>query len=190
MLVHSSLSAALLAAGVIVPTIAVSVSAAPASFEKPLETRLIGQKAPTPEPVERFETSDDYGGLGFADLEQLRLLLAEIGSVRLETDNNGQDYLSGTVDGINFLVDVYNCDPGCADLTLTATFEIDGLTNELMNEWNASRRFGKSFIRDDGDAVIQFVINTRYGITTETFRDDLIWWQDVLTDYVEFIGFR
>lgn len=171
--------------------------AADGSLTKPEQPGLIAQKQPAPqpspqpqEPVERFTSSDEYGGLVFADLEQLHLLLAEIGSVRRETDEQGVTYLAGTVEGINYVVDVYNCDPGCADLTFTASFEMQGMTNDLMNEWNASRRFGKAYIRSDGDAIIQMAINTRFGITTETFRDDLIWWQDVLTDYVEFIGFR
>ena len=168
-----------------------------AAGEKPGIVRVLGQKAPpvTPapdEPGDSFATvpGGNSGGLVFANLSDLRLLVAEIGSARLERDDNGEDYIAASVNGINYAVDVYNCDPDCADLTFTASFETSGVTTDQMNEWNTTRRFGKAYIRDDGDAVIQFAINTRYGITVETFRDDLVWWETVLDDYADFIGFR
>lgn len=164
---------------------------------KPLEITLIGQKAPVNMPGtdptgDPFATvpGSNSGGLVFANIPDLLILAAEVGSARLERDDDGQEYVAGSIDGINYALDVYNCEPECADLTFTASFEMNGITDALMNEWNASRRFGKSYIRSDGDAVLQMAINTRYGISVETFRDDLVWWETVLTDYVEFIGFR
>lgn len=164
---------------------------------KPAEITIIGQKAPAAAPG-TDPTGDPFatvpgghsGGLIFANIPDLLILAAEVGSARLERDDDGQEYVAGSIDNINYALDVYNCEPDCADLTFTASFEMNGMTDALMNEWNASRRFGKAYIRSDGDAVLQMAINTRYGITVETFRDDLIWWETVLTDYVEFIGFR
>ncbi len=169
-------------------------------FNKPLEISVVGQKGPAPgisnprtdQLGDAFATvpGSNSGGLVFANLSDLRLLVAEIGSARLERDDDGDQYIVANVNGINYAVDVYNCEPDCADLTFTASFEVDGISDTLMNEWNATRRFGKAYIREDGDAVIQFAINTRYGISVETFRDDMEWWKTVLDDYVEFIGFR
>lgn len=165
--------------------------------DKPADITLIGQKAPDAAP-ETDPTGDPFatvpgensGGLVFANIPDLLILAAEVGSARLDRDDDGQEYVAGTIDGINYALDVYNCDPDCADLTFTASFEMSGVTDAMMNEWNASRRFGKAYIRADGDAVLQIAINTRYGISVETFRDDMVWWETVLTDYVEFIGFR
>lgn len=164
---------------------------------KPSDAAIVGQKAPSATP-DTGPTGDPFasvpggnsGGLIFANIPDLLILAAEVGSARLERDDDGQEYIAGSIDGINYALDVYNCDPDCADITFTASFEMNGVTDSLMNEWNATRRFGKAYIRSDGDAVLQIAINTRYGITVETFRDDLIWWETVLTDYVEFIGFR
>lgn len=165
--------------------------------EKPDTISLIGQKAPPATPAPDTPGDDfatvpggNSGGLVFANLSDLRLLVAEVGSARMERDDNDEDYIAASIDGINYAVDVYNCDPDCADLTLTASFEMSGVTTDQMNEWNTTRRFGKAYIRNDGDAVIQIAINTRYGITVETFRDNLVWWETVLGDYVDFIGFR
>lgn len=164
---------------------------------KPADITLVGQKAPVTAPGtdptgDPFATipGGNSGGLVFANIPDLLLLAAEVGSARLERDDDGQEYVAGSIDGINYALDVYNCDPECADLTFTASFEVNGVTDSMMNEWNATRRFGKAYIRPDGDAVLQIAINTRYGITVETFRDDMVWWETVLTDYVEFVGFR
>ncbi|CAN0604131.1 unnamed protein product, partial [Ectocarpus sp. 12 AP-2014] len=94
-------------------------------------------------------------GQVFANITELCPLVAEVGTARVDRDGNGEQYIAATLDGINFAVDVYNCEPDCADLSFTASFEMEGLTVALMNEWNSTRRFGKAYIRDDGDAVIQ-----------------------------------
>lgn len=180
--------------------VALSVSAIAAEVpvsEQPVDVTYVGQKAPTDAPDgdttgDEFATvpGENSGGLVFANIPDLLVLAAEVGSARVDRDDDGQEYVAGSIDGINYALDVYNCDPECADLTFTASFEMNGVTDAMMNEWNASRRFGKAYIRSDGDAVLQIAINTRYGITVETFRDDMVWWETVLTDYVEFIGFR
>lgn len=164
---------------------------------KPADASLVGQKAPVETPGtdtlgDEFATvpGSNSGGLVFANIPDLLLLAAEVGSARIERDDEGQEYIAGSIDGINYALDVYNCEPECADLTFTASFEMDGVSDTMMNDWNSTRRFGKAYIRPDGDAVLQIAVNTRYGITVETFRDDLVWWETVLTDYVEFIGFR
>lgn len=159
------------------------------SNEKPSEAPFVAQKAPTTAPATSCGGSAP-SGLVFANITEICPLIAEIGTARLDRDSNGEEYIAATLDGINFAVDVYNCEPDCADLSFTASFEMEGLTVALMNEWNSTRRFGKAYIRDDGDAVIQIAINTRHGVALETFRDDLVWWETVLQDYVEFIGFR
>lgn len=159
----------------------------PVTNEKPLDTALVAQKGPTPS---ASCNGTAPSGMVFANLDELCPLVAESGAARLERDGNGEQYIAATLNGINYAVDVYNCEPDCADLSFTASFEMDGMTVELMNEWNSTRRFGKAYIREDGDAVIQIAINTRHGIALETFRDDLVWWETVLQDYVEFIGFR
>lgn len=164
-------------------------AAALISNEKPSEAAPVAQKAPTAAPATSCSGSAP-SGLVFANITEICPVIAEVGTARLDRDSNGEQYIAGTLDGINFAVDVYNCEPDCADLSFTASFEMEGLTVALMNEWNSTRRFGKAYIRDDGDAVIQIAINTRHGIALETFRDDLVWWETVLQDYVEFIGFR
>lgn len=148
--------------------------------------------APAPERTETFVTNPggSVGGLLFADIDDLVLLAAEKGAATVERDDDGARYVAAKMDGLNYVIDVYNCDPDCADLTLTASFTLDGITVERINEWNQTRRFRKAYIGSDGDAVIQFAINTRHGITVETFRDDLVWWETVLPEYAEFIGFR
>lgn len=187
----------LIASTILVALTAPAMSAGIEVIGKPSDMTRVGQKAPVSAP-ESDPTGDPFatvpgsnsGGLVFANVPDLLILAAEVGSARLERDDDGQEYVAGSIDNINYALDVYNCEPDCADLTFTASFEIDGITDAMMNEWNATRRFGKAYIRSDGDAVLQIAINTRYGITVETFRDDLVWWETVLIDYVEFIGFR
>lgn len=156
---------------------------------QPMDTAPVAQKAPITAPSTSC-TGPAPTGPVFANINELCPLVAEIGTARVDRDGNGEEYIAATLNGINFAVDVYNCEPDCADLSFTASFEMEGLTVDRMNEWNSTRRFGKAYIRDDGDAVIQIAINTRHGIALETFRDDLVWWETVLQDYVEFIGFR
>lgn len=184
------LVAAALMAG-LTPWSAHAASPVPPAGEKPAEAALLAQKGPAPSiPTASCSGPAPTTGLIFAELADLCPIVAEIGSARLERGANGDDYIAATLDGINYAVDVYNCDPDCADLSFTASFELDSVNVDLMNQWNQTRRFGKAYIREDGDAVIQIAINTRFGVPVETFRDDLVWWETVLEDYVSFIGFR
>lgn len=164
-------------------------AAALTSDEKLSDMAPVAQKTPITTPSASC-TGPVPSGPVFANIDDICPLVAEVGTARVDRDSNGEQYIAATLNGINFAVDVYNCEPDCADLSFTASFEMEGLTVALMNEWNSTRRFGKAYIRDDGDAVIQIAINTRHGIALETFRDDLVWWETVLQDYVEFIGFR
>jgi hypothetical protein len=183
------MTAALLAC--LTPWSAYAASLAPAAGEKPVEATLLAQKGPAPSiPSGSCNGPAPTSGLIYANLVELCPLVAEMGTARMERGSNGDDYIAASIDGINYAVDVYNCDPDCADLSFTASFEMEGVGIDLMNQWNQTRRFGKAYIREDGDAVIQIAINTRYGVPVETFRDDLVWWETVLEDYVSFIGFR
>ena len=129
-------------------------------------------------------------GLVFADLPELCPILAESGSARLERYDDGQQYIVGTINGLNYGLDVYNCDPQCADMSFSASFTLDGVTMERMNEWNRTQRFGTAYLDEEGDAWILWTVNTRFGIPAETFRDDIVWWSSIMDNFANHIGFR
>lgn len=105
----------------------------------------------------------------------------------LEKDGNGDPKIRSGAAGSNFTIYFYGCTNGadCRSIQISAGFDLtDGTTAEVMNEWNARKRYGKAYVDQDGDPWIEMDLNLDYGgITPETFRDDLDLWERLVADF-------
>ncbi|MEZ5722580.1 MAG: YbjN domain-containing protein [Paracoccaceae bacterium] len=60
-----------------------------------------------------------------------------------------------------------------------------------MNTWNAEKRFGKAFLDDEGDLVIEMNVNLWSGVSENNpQRDTFDWWRVVIESFEEYIGFE
>jgi hypothetical protein len=90
--------------------------------------------------------------------------------------DGADEYVDASADGLNFTVDLYDCDRGrCRAVQFTASFEKNENTPTLqqLNTWNASKRYVKLYLTSKGDAVFQFDANIAPGGTWEALQDDL-----------------
>ena len=115
------------------------------------------------------------------------------GDAHLETDNQGDPMLVGTIEGIRYVGFFYGCGKGgtgCRSLELRASWTVDYVSLEHINEWNSTTRFGKAYIASDGDVVLEMEVNLDYGVTRDNLDDTFDWWRIGMTEYVEHLRNR
>ncbi|MBK1707855.1 MULTISPECIES: YbjN domain-containing protein [Marichromatium] len=122
-----------------------------------------------------------------ADPEAVLTAAKGFGSAELQTDSVGDPRIRGRMFGVIYLVTFYGCDDGkdCKDILFYAGWEQPGLTLEDVNRWNRDKRFGKAYIDDEGDAVLEFAVNLNYGVTPRNLEDTFDWWGVVLREFRE-----
>ncbi|MBL8554302.1 MAG: YbjN domain-containing protein [Phenylobacterium sp.] len=100
------------------------------------------------------------------------------------------EYVDASAEGLNFSVDMYDCDKArCRAVQFTVSFEKgkDTPTVQQMNAWNASKRYLKGYVSNDGEAVFQFDANIDPGGTWEALQDDLDVFVGFLADVKTFV---
>lgn len=111
--------------------------------------------------------------------------LQKFGTAEMSSDDTGDPLVKGSMEGINYLVFFYGCtnNSGCRNVTFMAGWNADGISQDTINEWNRTKRFGKAFIDEEGDPAIQMSVNLDFGVTAENFEDTVDWWRVVITDF-------
>ena len=125
--------------------------------------------------------------------EEMQEILQDLGyRAQLEVDNVGDPLISSTASGYKFRVLFYDCEngKGCNSIQFWAGFDTDepGDIAE-MNQWNAEKRFGKAYIDDENDPIIEMHYNIAGGVTRDNIEDILEWWEIVVGEFGTFIGF-
>lgn len=107
-----------------------------------------------------------------------------VGPAQLETSNNGQPLLTGSIEGNNYGILMYGCEDGaCDSLQFFARFTTDrnGLT--LLNQWNEDQRFGAAYVTRSGNVILHWSVNIDFGITRQNFVDSLDIWRLTLAEF-------
>lgn len=60
---------------------------------------------------------------------------------------------------------------------------------ETLNVWN-SAKWGKAMMDDEGDPWVILEVNTVGGITEANLRDTFTWWESMIVEFTDFIGFE
>lgn len=110
------------------------------------------------------------------------------GSALLETDDEGSPMIVGRIDGTRYVVLFYGCREvaGCTSIQLLAGWtDRDNVTLAKVNDWNMSRAFGRAYLDESGDPVLDYIINLERGITSRNLDDSFDWWRVILSDFTE-----
>jgi len=110
-------------------------------------------------------------------------ILKGFGSARLDANQTtGNPQISGRSDGKAYEVFFYGCKDkkDCGSIQFWAYW--DG-TPELskVNEWNKNTRYGKVYLDQDEDLVLEFDINLLYGVHPKTVEDSADVWVRLMT---------
>ena len=104
-------------------------------------------------------------------------------AARLEQDAQGDPVVRGEAAGYKFDLFFYGCEGGkaCDSLQFQVGFRKDaGVTGDLANRWNASKRFLQAGVRPNGDLVFSYDLTTVGGVSAANFGDILTWWEVML----------
>lgn len=106
------------------------------------------------------------------------------GPAQLETSNNGQPMMTGSIDGDNYGILMYGCEDGvCDSLQFFASFttERNGLT--LLNQWNEDQRFGAAYVSRSGNVILHWSVNIDFGVSRQNFADSFDIWRLTLAEF-------
>jgi hypothetical protein len=120
------------------------------------------------------------------DPEAIINLMRGFGSAVLETDDVGDPMIVARIDGTRFLVLFYGCEDGagCKSIQFRAAWESAGnISMGQLASWNADKRFGKAYLDDVKDPVVEMDVNLFGGVSTRNLEDTIDWWQLVLADF-------
>lgn len=100
-----------------------------------------------------------------------------------------------TRDGVNFAILFYQCDEAtleyCERFQFRARFTLDGKddenTLEVMNQFNLEWVFGKAYINDDNEAVIEYPLTVENGLSKRNLLAQFDLWEYVLDDFLAHI---
>ncbi|MCG5517260.1 MULTISPECIES: YbjN domain-containing protein [unclassified Ectothiorhodospira] len=120
------------------------------------------------------------------DPEQILNLARGYGSATLDTDGVGDPMITGRMDGTRYSIMFFGCsnNRNCKTLRFSTAWATDGeYTLADMNDWNESYRFGKAYLDDDGDPVLEMNVNMLYGVSRGNLDDTIDWWRVALTQF-------
>ena len=77
----------------------------------------------------------------------------------------------------------------CQSVMFRAGFRASGQTAEQMADWNREQRFGKAYLDEAGNPVVEFNVNLAGGVTRANLPDSVDRWQAVLAAFAEHVGY-
>jgi hypothetical protein len=114
----------------------------------------------------------------------------------LRYDKDGEPEILSGIEGINYLIFMYDCTKGrpqrCKSYQFWASFsELNPpLTVSRVNEWNERRRLSTASLGDQGRVRLKFSVNPVGADLGLNLRAYLAWWGQAVREFKTFINFR
>lgn len=127
-----------------------------------------------------------------ADVDTIVAIAARHGSAERQDQFSGNPGISGIIGETDYYIYFVNCNDTfvCEDINFYAGFYETRPTLESINEWNRDRRFGKAYLDQDGDAVVEMDVNLEYGVTADNLDATFQVWALVVEEFVAHIGYE
>lgn len=123
-----------------------------------------------------------------ADDPQAILEIAKgYGRAKLITDQDGDPQIVGRMKGTKYTVYFYGCENGrnCDDILFTAGWSGHRVSMGDINDWNRNKRYGKAYLDDENDPILELAVNLKYGVTSRNLDDTFDWWGVSLEGFEE-----
>ena len=111
---------------------------------------------------------------------------------KLGEDGVGDPMITSSVGGLDFNIYFYGCTDhsACKRLLFKIGYDLaDGTTWEVINDWNASKLFGRAYTDDESDPWLEMPVNLDGGVSQFNFEDTFDWWQVIVAEFQEHIDF-
>ncbi len=124
-----------------------------------------------------------------SDVEAVVNIARDYGSATVGMQQSGQAKIIARMDGVNYVAYFQNCSAAriCDDLNLYAGFLDIKPSQERINAWNASKRFGRAYIDPDGDAAMEMDINLKNGVSPANLSASFAIWRLILRQFVGYL---
>jgi hypothetical protein len=110
----------------------------------------------------------------------------------LEVDGEGDPLIRSSVGGTEFALVFYGCSEShdnCQILLFRAGYELsDKIGMNVINQWNATRLFGRAYLDEVSDPWIELVLNVEGGVTRAQFEKTFEWWETSVGEFEDEIG--
>ena len=115
-------------------------------------------------------------------------IASSYGAAELTTDSLGDPLVRGELSGVPYDVYFFGCENGadCKNLQFRTGGEYQGVSEADVARWNREKRFGKTFLDNNGNLVLEMNLNLDFGVTQENLFDTFDWWRVVVDEYVAF----
>jgi len=125
--------------------------------------------------------------------EALVSIIQDLGyRAQLDVDADGDPMIRSSVGGTQFAVVFYGCSEhhdDCQILLFKARYELDSKVGmSVINQWNASRLFGRAYLDDVSDPWLELVLNVHGGVTRQQFENTFEWWETSIGEFEDEIG--
>ena len=112
----------------------------------------------------------------------------------LGVDKVGDPMITSEAGGTTFQIFFYNCTnhKECATVQFHSGYDLaQAPTLDLINEWNATQRFGRAYLDKEHDPILEMDVDLDDGgISPALFIDNIEFWTSVLGKYESYIGYR
>jgi len=143
--------------------------------------------------LQTSESSSSHGSdlLDGSNVDAILALAQTYGEATLESQHGGDPKISGTVSDVPYEIYFMNCtdNADCEDVNFYAGFLDLKPDMDVINAWNRDKRFGKAYLDQDGDAVVEMDVNLEHGVTSDNMDAAFAVWQLVVDQYSKHIGY-
>lgn len=127
------------------------------------------------------------------DPQRLASIIRDLGyRAMLTTDNTGDPMITTSVGGTDVSILFFGCvaNADCKTLLFKVGYDLaGGTTLEAVNVWNTENLYGRAYLDDENDPWIEMPVNLFAGVTRENFEDTFDWWEVVVGEFEDHIGF-
>lgn len=115
-------------------------------------------------------------------------------AAKLSTDSVGDPQITSGSGGTTFQIFFYNCTDhkACATVQFNSGYKLTTPVDlDRLNEWNRTKRFGRSFLDKENDPVLQMDVDLDDGgMSRALFIDNVEFWTSILGEFEKWIGYR
>ena len=119
-------------------------------------------------------------------IDQVAAILQDAGyrAKKGKTGDNSPE-IESAAQGVTFWVDFFGCDEATPQLCTSISFTTvlsptEPHSNDLLNGFNASKRYTRAYREEDGDTVLSVDIEVAGGVSKQNLANWLDWWDTQL----------
>lgn len=132
------------------------------------------------------------GMVSAKDPQKIVEIAKGFGTATLEKDSSGDPKITGRIDGTRYMILFFGCtnNKDCSSIQFAAGWSMPKdkrLSIAQMNEWNKTKRFGKAYIDDENDPVIEMDLPL-YDVPVAYLEDSFEWWQAAVGEFSNYVN--